>query len=85
MSFCISPFPLLQLGRQGQVARRATDPDGLGSISDDPVLRVDIPVAEVTTGELNTELNALARGNALNTVETTKDTDGLALTTVAEI
>lgn len=83
--FCTSPSSLLQLGRQGQVARRATDPDGLGSIGDDPVLSVDIPVAEVTTGELNAELNALARGDALNTVESTKDTDRLTLTTVAEV
>jgi len=54
-------------------------------ISDHPVLGVDVPVAQVTAGELSGELGALARGDVLETLEATEDADGLVLTTKADV
>lgn len=76
---------LLQLGAERQLARAASNPHSLGVVSDDPVLSIHIPVAQIATGQLSVEDSALARGNVLDTVETAEDTNGLVLATEVDI
>lgn len=75
----------IQLCGERQVARAATDINILGRISDDPVLSSNIPVAEVTARQLGAESDAGTGRNAFDTIKTTEDTHGFALTTMADI
>ncbi|KAI6766982.1 hypothetical protein HG531_011342 [Fusarium graminearum] len=74
-----------RVGAEGQIARAAADPDLLGVIGDDPVLDVDVPVAQVTASKLSGECGTLTRSNVFKTLEATEDTDRLALTTEADV
>jgi hypothetical protein len=54
-------------------------------IGDHPVLGIDVPVAQVTASKLSGECGTLTRSDVLETLETTEDTDGLVLTTKADV
>lgn len=64
-----------QHSREGQVARRVADVDGLGRTGDDPVLRDDVPLGQIATDQGRGPCGCLAWCDA-QAVELAKLLDG---------
>ncbi|KAI6772755.1 hypothetical protein HG530_003713 [Fusarium avenaceum] len=73
------------LGAERQVSRTASNIHRLGVVSDDPVLGIGVPVAQITTSDGSVEDNTLARSNVLQALEATQDANWLVLTTQADV
>lgn len=68
---------LRQIGRERQLARRVTNIHLLRRLSDNPILRSDVPVRKVTAGESGSPLKRLTGGDG-DAVKGAEDTDRIA-------